>query len=110
MKCLLDHGANIEGKSGKTGGSALHHAIANRHSEVVRYLIKKGANIESNDADDRKPAHYAAGYHQLDAMRELAANKADLDARDKFGCTPLHYAAQGMSGMLFYPVECLLKG
>ena len=96
VQYLLDHGANIEGRHGKTGSRALHQAIAENHLEVVRYLIKRGANVESNDYQRRKPLHYATGYQLPEITMELVASKADLESRDEDGCTPLHYAVKGM--------------
>ena len=65
-------------------------------------MIKRGANVESNDYQRRKPLHYATGYQLPEITMELIASKADLESRDEDGCTPLHYAVKGMDlGKLF---------
>lgn len=96
MEYLLDQGANIEGRNGKAGSRALHEAMEGNHLETVRFLIKRGANIESNDYQKRRPIHYAAGYQKPAIVMELASCKADLESRDEDGLLPLHYAVKGI--------------
>ncbi len=63
VQCLLDHGANIEGKHGNNGGRALHHAILDNRKEVIGFLLDKGADTESTDYERNRPLHFAAGLH-----------------------------------------------
>ena len=110
VKLLLDHGANTEGRNGRTGARSLHEAIEVNHKEIVRLLIQKGANIESNDYQRRKPMHYATGYQQPAITQELAACKANLEARDEDGLTPLHCAVKGIdAGNIFSKLIYQLK-
>ncbi len=63
VQCLLDHGANIEGRHGKTGGRALHYAILENRKKVISLLIDRGADIESTDYERNRPLHFAAALH-----------------------------------------------
>ncbi|MDD5450471.1 MAG: ankyrin repeat domain-containing protein [Desulfovibrionales bacterium] len=44
VRFLLKHGANIDEKDG-FGGTALHNAVVERHLNLVKILLKKGASI-----------------------------------------------------------------
>jgi len=98
VQYLLDQGANIEGRCGRTGCRSLHEAIAGNYLEIVQFLIKKGANIESYDYQRRTPMHYATGYQLPAVVMELAAHKANLESKDEDGCTPLHNSVKGDLG------------
>jgi len=64
------------------------------HVEVVRMLLKGGANIDG-DADFPYTAlHLAAGYGHQRVCRLLLDWGEKVDAVDKWKDTPLHYAVQ----------------
>ena len=64
------------------------------HVEVVRMLLKGGANIDG-DADFPYTAlHLAAGYGHQRVCRLLLDWDAKVDPLDKWKDTPLHYAVQ----------------
>jgi len=41
------------------GNTALHLAASNRHMEVVRLLVAKGANVKAKNVDGQYPADLA---------------------------------------------------
>lgn len=47
IKCLTEHGVDIEADN----GVALHEAITNEHIEIVHYLVEQGVNIEAKNGE-----------------------------------------------------------
>ncbi len=77
------------------GMTALHFAAQNGNTEVVKYLIENGADIEAQDTIlSRSPMHLAAENGNLDCVKYLAEQGADLLDKDSYGATALHYAAK----------------
>lgn len=75
------------------------HVNSDIHSEVTQlldYLLKKGANVECLGPYDRTPLHTAALYGSLPAVAWLVAQGADINRAEKGrfqANTPLHNAA-----------------
>ena len=49
----------------------LHLACAEGHSELVKYLLKKGANVNARDFESWTPLHCAAANNEIDIVRML---------------------------------------
>jgi hypothetical protein len=85
LQKLLDAGADINesGLSGNCNGPALAHAAYYCHPEAVRYLVKRGADIEAVGAmmGGNRPLHLAAGSDCVEAVKILLDGGADLHAR-----------------------------
>lgn len=65
------------------------------HKELTEMLIKKGANVNHQDAFGIAPLHGAARTNQLEVIKILIENKANIDLPTTSGKeTPLHYAAR----------------
>ncbi len=60
---------------------------------LVRDLINLG-NINTQDADDKTPLHWAANEGSVEIARILIDAGADLNVQDNLGWTPLHGAAE----------------
>jgi ankyrin repeat protein len=92
---LLRHDAKVD-LPGLKGRTALHTAIIYYddmgHSlpDVMLFLLKHGAHVDSRDGDFRTPLHWAALFDNLEAAQWLLDHGADIDARDGKGTTPLH--------------------
>jgi len=65
-------------------------------SEVARYLVMKGAdvNLPSNNGFHVYPIHSAVAGNYTDIARVLVNAGADVNVKQQAGATPLHSAAQ----------------
>jgi len=93
----LELGADIKARN-EQGLTPLHNAACSTdHSEVIKSLLRSGADIDARDNDfGRTPLHLAAqdsGHSGV--IKTLLNAGADCGARDGSGSTPLHLAAAG---------------
>ncbi|XP_025025282.1 ankyrin-3-like [Python bivittatus] len=72
----------------------LHIAAAHGHTEIIDYLISKGAKLEVKDNKGRTPLHRAAGRGHDKAVKMLLQAGANMYSFDQEGKTPLHLANQ----------------
>lgn len=59
------------------GGTALHHAAAYGHVEVIKLLLSLGADIDIQAPNGSTPLHWAAGNGQTEAVRLLLEKEAN---------------------------------
>ncbi|XP_033215350.1 caseinolytic peptidase B protein homolog isoform X2 [Belonocnema kinseyi] len=94
LKKALADGMNVNSKH-PLGWTALHVAAINGKSEVVKFLISNGADINAGDEfiNVYKTA-MEKGLHTLDVLTKRDEEFSDhLNKRATFkGCTALHYA------------------
>jgi ankyrin repeat protein len=85
-----------EAREGYEGQIALHYA-ATWHEpdrgDLVRLLLKAGADPSIRSRFGHTPLHYFALYGGIAEIGELLDAGADVNAFNKVGHTPLHYAA-----------------
>lgn len=65
-----------------SGESALHPAAANGKSNVIEFLIERGASVVIRDTDGRTALHEAALHGDERTMRILLDSTVDVDAKD----------------------------
>jgi ankyrin repeat protein len=63
-------------------------------SDLVKVLIECGANVNSQDMNNRTPLHCASEFGYLDTARLLLDHGADANALDNNHVTPIHLASQ----------------
>jgi hypothetical protein len=78
---------------GLRGFTPLHTAADKNQTEVIRFLIEHGAEINARTDAGDTPLHWAAVDNRLNAAKLLLAEGADINPKDKDGNTPLHWAA-----------------
>lgn len=91
---LLRAHANANAAS-RFGTTPVMYALLNDDESAVRIiklLLKRGANIDHQDADGRTALMYAAVGNRNNVLRLLIAKKANLNLRDRNGVTALRYA------------------
>ena len=84
-------GANLEQKD-RLGYTALTHACAKNHTDVMQLLIAQGANVKHQTLAGNSALHIAVSRHHYDAVRLLASQKADFEQRNHDDQTPMMMA------------------
>ena len=114
-KLLLQHGAKVNARESWGQQTALMWAASQKHPEMIRFLVSKGADVNSRGIVrnwDRKvtaegrpkdmnrggftPLLYAAREGCVECVRELIKGKADINLEDPHGTTPLVLALMNM--------------
>lgn len=85
VKFFLIAGGNFL-TSSRSGKTALYVAVMSNDIQMVRSLVKRGANINAKDDKNQTPLHVAAAYAQNDShlkmVQELLVLGADASAKD----------------------------
>ena len=79
----------IDPTNNKTG---LHYAVEEGQVQVIEYLLKKGARVDSRDKLLRTPLHLACLKGHSVAAYHLVQAKCDTFERDISGRTAMHFA------------------
>jgi len=102
---LLNSGVDINTKYWHSK-TLLHHASRKNWFDIVKYLVKSGADIEARDSTNgNTPLHHAAIKNNIEIVKYLIEHGADIHARSVLYNTPLHRAAYGKN---FETVKYLL--
>lgn len=90
---LVDLGANINETLPPSNWNALMVSIMyNQPLDTIKWLIKKGANVNARTAGGSTALMFAARYpgtNGLEKIQLLLENGADINAKDNQGYTPL---------------------
>ncbi|XP_078600101.1 uncharacterized protein LOC144875153 [Branchiostoma floridae x Branchiostoma japonicum] len=94
VKHVIESGHLRVSVEDETGTTPLHLAAANRHVNIARYLLHKGANVDERNHMDETALHLAAGSGDVRMVKLLLEHNADISATDCLGNTALHFAAR----------------
>ncbi len=93
VEVLISKGADIDLVQGsRNANTALDAAVVANRREVVRALLKAGANMNVRSAGGLAPLHKAVLNGSAEIARMLLDHGAEVDARDDEGKTPLDLA------------------
>jgi len=93
VKRFLDLGVNVNIKS-FFGGTPLHIASYYEYKDIVKLLIKAGANPNArNRYSGGTPLHHASNYGHKYIVKLLIKAGANPNIADNYGNTPLHDAS-----------------
>ena len=123
VRLLLARGADPNAKEASRGQTALMWAVAERHPEVVRALLEKGANVHARSSSSRRyvllccqdfegdagggdyveeggytPFLFAARVGDITSAELLLAAGADIEGAAPTGTSPLVLAAHSDQG------------
>ncbi|XP_012582889.1 PREDICTED: ankyrin repeat and SOCS box protein 3 isoform X2 [Condylura cristata] len=94
LRLLLRRGANVNGSHSMCGWNALHQAAFQENAEIIKLLLKKGANKECQDDFGITPLFVAAEYGKLESLNILISSGANVNCQALDKATPLFIAAQ----------------
>lgn len=93
---LINSDKQLVNYKDKIGKTPLHWATLYGHIDIVRYLVTKGANVNSKDIKQSSVLHHAISSLGPDDKSEilniLIDNGVELNPRDNVGRTPLYRA------------------
>ncbi len=108
---LINHGAEVNTRLGKTQETPLHNALAKAgrpyYFYVVKLLVENGADVNATTIPGHEtgafmrdvrtkgetPLHRAAAYADLKTIEFLLAHGADKEMKDAHGDSPLTWAS-----------------
>ncbi len=94
VKELVGKGADVN-EINVDGSSPLHLAAAYNHPATSKYLISRGALVESKTTNGAlTPLHLAATLNAVGSMKALISSGSKVNARTEDNSTPLHFAAE----------------
>uniref|UniRef100_A0A8C3DD09 NAD(+) ADP-ribosyltransferase n=1 Tax=Corvus moneduloides TaxID=1196302 RepID=A0A8C3DD09_CORMO len=79
----------------EAGNTGLQFAAAGGHEQLVRFLLRKGASVQSRNHYGWSPLMQAARFGHLSVAHILLENGADLNAQNKLGASVLTMASRG---------------
>ncbi len=92
-KLLIEHGASINMRChSRNGITALHLATALEMEDMVRMLLDKGANPNSENSEGRTPLHLLVSINNTKLAWILLDKGADPNCTDIDGISPLSMA------------------
>ncbi|QTG98260.1 ankyrin repeat domain-containing protein [Wolbachia endosymbiont of Rhagoletis indifferens] len=92
VRVLVEKGVNVN--AADVGGyTALHLAVTEKRLEIVRELIKSGAEVNAEEYGNKCiPLHLACMVGEKEIVEELVKAGAEIEQADKFGMTGMDYA------------------
>jgi ankyrin repeat protein/L-ascorbate metabolism protein UlaG (beta-lactamase superfamily) len=75
-----------------SGNTPLLLAAWHGHSDIIKFLLSKGADLSARNEREGTALHYAALYGHQEVLDLLVAGGAAIEARDDGGFTPMTWA------------------
>lgn len=96
VKALIAEGVDVNGREMVIGQgrSALFHASAEGHVDVVRYLLERGAEVDEAPAGRSTALIVASWEGHREIVRLLISSRADVNRKNENGWTALSSAAR----------------
>ena len=106
---LLHNGIDIETQEPQLGARALHFACGYNHPDIIKLLLRKGADVNAPNFNQATPLHTACQKNNIEILNILLYYKANSNAQDKIGNTPLHNACLNYNTNSVKTIETVLK-
>ena len=78
----------LANRKGVFGYTPLHDSVANRHSEVLDFLLIIAGDVNCRANSGYTPLHLAASSGHAECVKVLLKHNADITATDEYGKTP----------------------
>lgn len=93
LELLVEHGAEINGKSKLNSDTALHIFVdSDGPADKLRYLLDKGGDPTIRNDDECTILHLAIRQRNYENVKVILEHPAtDVNVRDNYGETPLHW-------------------
>ncbi|KAK8017904.1 hypothetical protein PG991_007094 [Apiospora marii] len=85
---LVRGGANVDDAGSRFGGTALHGATLREHVDIMRVLLRAGADPSKADNNLVTPLHTAVRIGNPEVLKLLLDHGASKEAADSLGETP----------------------
>ena len=108
VKQIINQDISLLESPNPRGSTPLIVATADGHTELVKFFIKKGADINRANDFGNTPLHYAAWASDFEAFKYLFDKGANIKAKNSRGQTPLQYSCMG--GNFEIMKYCVSKG
>lgn len=106
VKVLIDNGCNIESIEPEKKQTCLSVASCYGFDKIVEYLIKHGANVNTNSYIGTTPLMLAASNDHLNIVKVLIKNNAEVNVQNETGSTCLIEASsKGFNCILKYLID-----
>src|SRR6266704_2959431 len=106
VKLLLSHGADPNAKETQQGHTALMRAVAEKHPEVVRALIERGADVRARSKGGFTALLFASQQGDVASARILLAAGADVnEATPENGTALVMAVASGRQEFAIFLLE-----
>lgn len=89
---LMDRDPTLALKPDRNNMRPLHYAAKKGNVEMVRTLVRKGANVNDKDKKGYTPLHYACTKGNPETVKILLEFGADVNAKTNNNKTPLTFA------------------
>lgn len=94
MEAIMTAGSpNVNAPEAFSGRTALHKAAYFGHANVVKYLLEKGAGVNTADSDGDTPLHDASRFGHKEIVEALVAGGADKSLINQDGKAATDLAA-----------------
>ncbi|ARF02627.1 SWPV1-008 [Shearwaterpox virus] len=91
IELMLSYKANVNNIHDNY--APLHLAIDEEDEEIIKLLIRYGADINiKNTYNDSSPLHHAVKSVNKNILKILLDKGADVNSLNRYGCTPIYYA------------------
>lgn len=91
---LLDHGVDVNFQDEQYGASALHAAAQGGREEIVKLLLKRGADVNLKSKEGNTPLMAAAYNHHESVVRILVTAGAEVNIQNQADETALSLARE----------------
>ncbi|XP_067650462.1 ankyrin repeat domain-containing protein 50-like [Haliotis asinina] len=91
VRDILSQGVyDVDRRDKKHGRTILMVAAKNGHSQILEFLLRKGANVSQVDNNGDSALHWACSRGHVDIVKHLLSqHNVDIDSRGQFGRTSL---------------------